>query len=230
MGSLGAYFCGDFEEMRDVIGHRLRDTKRTGCLVVVVFANARTELFAKHLRPYLGEWHYRSGELVEFVFPGYRGLGDPKEHRFKPDIYDDAYQDHIFVRATEECQARSAWRYTGEPVVIICNATIPLDLPSNTSPADLHLESCIVFDLAEALKKGVIRSVPFFFQSIIAFAKENPGYATAWNFSDSVGIRNLLDQVKDGLIKTASKWLGGEGLPQAVDTAKCFTIRNLKAQ
>lgn len=199
MGALGAYFCGDFEEMRDVIGHRLRATERSGCLVVIVFANARTELFTKHLRPYLGEWHYRSTDLVEFVFPGYQGLGDPKEHKFKPEIYDNAYQDHTFVSATKEFQARSAWRYNGEPAVIICAASIPSKSIEDNRPADLHLESCVVFDLAEVLKRG--GGVPVFFQSIIDFAKENSTYAIARDFSDLVGNRNLLNQVKDGLIK-----------------------------
>ena len=109
MGSLGAFFCAEFDEIGEVIDHRLRATDRSNCLVVVVFANAKSDLFQKHIGPYIGERHYRSADSVEFVFPGYRGLGDPKQHKFKPEMYDDAFQDEVFVRATAAFQAQSAW-------------------------------------------------------------------------------------------------------------------------
>jgi hypothetical protein len=241
MGTLGAYFCGDFHEICDVIGYRLRALRRTDCLAVIVFANARTELFAKHLSPYIKEWHYRSAECVEFVFPGFQGTGDPKEHmleenRDNPEYQDKRldnheYQDYLFVRATEEFQSRSAWRYSGEPAVIICNASISGMSPDELSPAVLQLHSCIEFDLAEALRTEVIRSVPTFFQGIISFAKENPACASAWKYSDRVGIRSAGERVKDGLIQSVSKWLGVEDLlPKTLQVAKCFAVRSLEAR
>jgi hypothetical protein len=200
----------------------------SSCLLVLVFANAKTELFQKHISPYLGEWHYRSGDFVEFVFPGYQGLGDPKDHEFKAEVYEDAYQDHVFVKATEVFQSKSGWRYSGEPTVIICNARVDDAPHGDPSRAELQLSSCIEFDLAEALRNGAIPSVPKFFQGIIAFAKANPDRNTVWNYSDVIGIQSLLDRLKDGLVKSLSKWLKlDDTLPPTLQVAKYFAVRNL---
>src|SRR6266702_1798464 len=110
MGSLGAFFSTDFDEISITIGHRLRASGRRTCLLVIVFVNAKTKIFRDHIGPYIGDWHYRSADSVEFVFPGFQGLGEPKDHGFRPQLFEDAYQDQIFVRATKAFEERSAWR------------------------------------------------------------------------------------------------------------------------
>jgi hypothetical protein len=227
MGTLGAYFCGDFGEISEVIGNRLRTTGRTGCLVVIVFANANSKMFREHLRPYLGDWYYRSGDAVEFVFPGYQGLGDPREKNFKAQIYQNAYQDNVFVKATEEFEKRSAWRYSGEPSALI--ATLKSISHRDPPLAHLHLDSCIDFDLAGAVQKKLIDSVPKFFQGIIRFAKENPSYATAWNFGDRAGLSAMAHSVKDGVVECMAKWLKlDKSLPKTLKLAGYFAVKDLE--
>jgi len=231
MGSLGAFFTGDFDEILAVLGHRLRENQRESCLVVIVLANAKTELFQKHLRPCLGEWHYRSAKDVEFVLPGYQGLGDTQKAGFSPVIEDDrTYQDHVFVAATEALEKRSGWRYSGEPSIIVCSAKLPHTSAgaSTVAPtATLDLRCCVEIDLARAVRKGLIESVPALFQSIIRFARENPREASPWAFSDDVGVRTATLKLKDGLLKSIAKWLKLEDALPAAELAACFAVRNL---
>jgi hypothetical protein len=136
----------------------------------------------------------------------------------------------VFVRAIEEFEARSGWSYTGEPAVVICNAHAQGSSTGDHAVADLRLSSCVVFDLAEALRADLIRSVPVLFHGIIRFAEDNPAHATSWDFSDNMGIRNTLDQFKEGLVQSLAKWLELEDLTKTLRVAACFAVRNLERQ
>ena len=77
------------------------------------------------------------------------------------------------------------------------------------------------------MRSGAIRSVPTLFQSLIDFAKRNPDRNTVWNYSDTVGIQNLLNRLKDGL-KCVSKLLKlDDAFPQSLRVVEYFAVRNL---
>lgn len=198
-----------FEEVTEFltkIFSSYEDPQKRVRLVCLLIGRPTSQLVLDQLIPDLDYWHCRSGEHMDFFCIGFSS--PPSE--FAPES---------FNRAIRYLEKKTKWRYSGQTDFILANAKY---YPPGQR-AILDYSSAVVLTLEGAISEGVIKSVPAFFEQIIACAEKSNGYDPAWGFSDAQG---------QGLLMRALKRLLLTVVPEAAraEAAQAFmlAVRNIE--
>ena len=157
-------------------------------MIGLVFAPPTSKLAKHEILPQISDWHYRSGDNIDFYFLGYRSPSTPnenddREHLVRQVETEDWYfSGERFNRLLSQFGRVCRYEYSGGADLVLLNARI-----DSLEQADLDFDSAIVCRLDQMLKDKAILSVGYFFESIFRFVESYAGDDPTWGFSDSKG-------------------------------------------
>ena len=155
-------------------------------LVGIVFARPSSPLAKSEIIPALADWHHRSGDHIDFFFPGYH------QHALLPGFIPVeipgmgtwGYSPEIFNNFRQEIESKTKWQYSGACDLLLTNARID----SSTQEAEIDFGSTIVCQIESMKEDKAIPSVERFFESIFRFAESAGNLDPTWGFSDEQGL------------------------------------------
>lgn len=213
-----------YDRMLEKLSWRFRDRddsdRRCVRLVGIVFAPLGSELVCDQVLPRLQDYHYRSGDNIDFFFAGYGRGGDAPGYRPVPDAPDDCwlYNAAMFDEFRRDFEARTKWQYGGGCELLLCNAIYD----ENSKIAGLDFSSTVVCDLGRMIADGAIENVESFFEKVFRYAESTTGTDPAWGLSDAMGISG----VRSILVRLILSLLPRE-LNKDVERLKHFAVRDV---
>jgi len=177
-------------------------------MVGLLFARPSLPLAKAEVVPNLDYFHYRSGSRVDFFCAGYDGYtGRDEADGFIPVVVDKenclkwGFSEAMFIQLVKEIEAKSSWRYSGDPDLILANA----HYDAARREAYLDFGQRVQCRLQRMKDIGAITSVPSFIEDIIRYADHADAEDPTWGFSDSQVPDALMRFVWAILPKTLSK-------------------------
>lgn len=161
-----ATFAADYDEVIAFLTRCQKERKVHHSLAVLVLAHEASEITRQYLLPYVEYWHYRTADTVDFVFPGY--VGDPTLGEFRMNA-EPLFSSRSFTETLRRLEG-TTWSYKGEPSVLLISAIRPFGPPA--SEVRLDFSHFIEFDITRSLVRGVIPTVPSFFELLIGACGE----------------------------------------------------------
>ncbi len=198
------------------------EESRNSKLIGILFAHPNSPLAKYEIVDHLNQFHYRSGEAVDFFCVGY---GAYWPENYQPDIRkatsidgtDWLFSDAAFSQVIDEIEALTTWEYSGETELLLLSA-----IKDDSGEAKLDFGSAIVCNLEAMSKDQAFTSVRAFFEGIFRFAKKNSCSNPAWGLSDAAGLR-----VAGSSLKAAVLSLLPYNLKEAYMKAEHYAIRNI---
>jgi hypothetical protein len=189
-------------------------------MVGIAFARPNSPLSREEVIPQLNDWHYRSGDHIDFYFAGYTyphppgpGYIEVPMPGSKPWLY-SAVRFNDFRR---EIESITTWRYSGSCELLLTNARFD----KKSERAYLDFSSMICCQLDAMKNDQAIQSVERFFESVFRFAETANDDDPTWGFSDAQGI---------GIAGSALKRVVLSLLPKSLDAdykrAEHFVVRD----
>jgi hypothetical protein len=195
-------------------------------MVGIVFARPTSQLAKAEIIPQIPDWHYRSGNHIDFYFAGYitlflSGYSTTPPHFVSvpvPGRGDWLYNSELFNKFRQEIEAKTTWLYSGACDLLLTNARF--DAAKDT--AVLDFTSTIACQLDSMKDDKAIPIVERFFESIFRFAENATGRDPTWGFSDRQGL---------ALAGSALKRVALSFLPKSLEAdvkkAEYFAIRDV---
>jgi hypothetical protein len=161
-------------------------------MLAVVLAPSHHPYVRQTMRPALRYWDERSGEHIDFVWPGYSAYADDGTPDNEPVSGPSSWgrQDIPryfstlgFARFCRELRGRlPAWEYSGHLELCLLNVEYLPKLDTVT----LDFGSALFIDLEMGLENGAWGgSIPTLFERIFDYAKSQPGNDPTWGFQVS---------------------------------------------
>jgi hypothetical protein len=193
----------NYEQLIRHITHRfvaLRSSARTirTRMVGIVFAPPNSTLASSEIIPRLRDWHFRSGQHIDFYFAGYTYLQPPPhplgyETVSIPGTEPWLYSAELFDKFRHDLGSQTSWRYGGECELLLTNSGFDF----STSQAYLDFTSTIVCRLDRMRTDEAFPSVSIFFEKVFRFAEETDDPNPTWGFSDAEGMGCAGSALKD---------------------------------
>lgn len=190
----------------------IKNEIETDCTIGILIGHPTSEFIQSILRK-LSYFHHRSGESINFYFPGYGtywyGTYYDEEKVCKIDNIYWSFSSKMFSNFISDMENESKWEYSGESELILINY----------KNGDLDFSETIVFYLDQMIKEKHISSVEMLFENIFRYFKRNN---SLYKYSDKrVGSQLSTDVL--GVIKEKI-------LPEIFrmyDNSKIYCIRDL---
>jgi hypothetical protein len=183
----------------------------------ILFARPSSTLAKLEILPQIADWHFRSGNHIDFFFAGYSTYPLPPVSGFiTVDVPGGAqwlYSPEQFDKFRQQMEHRTSWRYSGACDLLLCNAFYD----EATSRADLDFRTAIVCQLDAMKKDNAIAGIEQFFEAIFRFAELSANEDPTWGFSDQLGV---------ALGSSALKRMAMSLLPRKLDDS-CRQIAHL---
>lgn len=200
---------------------RVEET-RNSKLIGILFAHPSTPIAKSEIVDHLNQFHYRSGEAVDFFCVGY---GAYWPEGYQPDIRkatsidgtDWLFSDAAFSQVIDEIEALTKWQYSGETELLLLSA-----IKDDSGEAKLDFGSAIVCNLEAMSKDKAFTSVRAFFEGIFRFAKSNSCSNPTWGLSDSAGLNVASSSLKQAVLS-----LLPSNLKDSYKKAEHYAIRNI---
>ena len=182
----------------------------------LLFAPPKTAI-GKAIMERLDDWHYRSGNNIDFFCVGYVDwdeFEDDEPVGQLRDRYDSAkrqfyYSASGFHDVRDNVEQLSGWKYSGEADLILVNAV--QDEPAASAPDEprsrLMLEEIIALDIDKIVSEGVFTTPARLMERICQAADDAAVSGEAINvtdFSDREFSRTLLRRSLGAVIKKLS--------------------------
>lgn len=204
----------DFEELLHRVADRLKykhEAKPAGHvrMLGVVFARPNSPLAKAELIPQLNDWHFRSGEHIDFYFAGYTASQPPIDGYIEIAMPGKApwlYSAKRFDAFRKEFESRTTWKHGGSAELLLMNAS--LDSARKNAVLDFSSVVCCQLDLMK--RDQAIESVERFFESVIRFAESADDSDPTWSFSDKQGLGIAGSALKRAILSLLPKGLDAE--------------------
>tara|TARA_Y100001970_G_scaffold56232_1_gene71256 strand:- start:3601 stop:4428 length:828 start_codon:yes stop_codon:yes gene_type:complete len=199
------------------------EESRNSKLIGILFAHPNTPLAKSEIVDHLNQFHYRSGEAVDFFCVGY-GAYWPENYQSdirkatSIDGTDWLFSDAAFSQVIDEIESLTKWQYSGETELILLSAT-----KDGSGEAKLDFGSAIVCNLEAMSKDLAFTSVRAFFEGVFRFAKSNSCSNPAWGLSDAAGL-----SIAGSSLKQAVLSLLPNNLRDSYKKAEHYAIRNIE--
>ncbi|MGX9417636.1 hypothetical protein ACWU4D_09815 [Vibrio sp. WJH972] len=198
------------------------EESRSSKLIGILFAHPNSPLAKSEIVDHLNQFHYRSGEAVDFFCVGY---GAYWPENYQPDTRKATsidgtewlFSDAAFSQVIDEVEELTKWQYSGETELLLLSA-----IKDDTGEAKLDFGSAIVCNLEAMSKDQAFTSVRAFFEGIFRFAKKNSCSNPAWGLSDAAGL-----DIAGSSIKQAVLSLLPSNLKDSYKKAEHYVIRNI---
>jgi hypothetical protein len=216
----------DYEELISFLTERFRyrydgDPSSRTRMVGIVFARPNSPLAKSEIIPQINDWHFRSGDHIDFYFVGYTHPHPPVPGYVEVAIPGSdpwLYSPERFNALRKKIESRTAWQYGGGCELLLTNAR--LDPTTNTADFDFSSSVCCQLD---AMKTDqAIQSVERFFEAVFRFVESANDEDPTWGFSDSQGIG-----VAGSALKRVVLSLLPKGLDAEYRKAEHFAVRNV---
>jgi hypothetical protein len=156
-------------------------------MVGIAFARPHSPLSKAEIIPQLNDWHYRSGNHIDFYFAGYT-----YHHPLVPGYIEVPipggepwlYSAERFNAFRQEIESSTTWQYGGSCELLLTNARFD----AKSKRGYLDFSSMICCQLDEMKNDQAIQSVERFFESVFRFADSTNDEDPTWGFSDAQGI------------------------------------------
>ena len=158
------FYSSFMAALPDIFYPRYRSTGYTVRMAGVLFTRPNSQLGKLEILPNRDYWHIRSGENIDFFWPGYTTRWE-----FDPKLFNE------FVR---EFEAKTRWKYSGGSDLILLNVHFDPNSISEDKPCGrcrLDFNSAVLCQLDRMIRDEAILSVETFFQDIFKFAEQQPG-------------------------------------------------------
>ncbi len=204
----------DYEELISRLTERFRyryddDSLSRTRMVGIVFARPNSPLAKSEIIPQLNDWHFRSGDHIDFYFIGYTYSHPPVPGYTEvaiPGADPWLYSAESFNALRKEVESRTSWQYGGGCELLLTNARF--SPRSNTANFDFSSTICCQLD---AMKSDqAIQSVERFFETVFRFAESANDEDPTWGFSDVQGIDVAGSALKRVVLGLLPKNLGAE--------------------
>lgn len=190
-------------------------------MIGIAFARPNSPLSREEIIPQLNDWHYRSGDHIDFYFAGYTYPHPPVRDYIEVPIPGSEpwlYSSERFNAFRQEIQSATTWDYSGGCDLLLTNARFD----ARIERAYLDFSSMISCQLNAMKDDQAIQSVEQFFESVFRFAESTNDDDPTWNFSDAQGI---------GIAGSALKRVVLSLLPKSLDAdykkAEHFVVRDV---
>lgn len=154
----------------------------------IVFARPSSKITKEELIPHLADWHYRSGEHIDFFFAGYSNNPSSKGKSTQIEVsgMEDWYYDpKLFNDLRIGVESKTKWKYSGSCDLLLTNSLYD----HSAKKAEIDFNTTIVCQLHSMLEDKAIPSIERFFEKIFRYAESSNGCDPTWGFSD----QNALD-------------------------------------
>ncbi len=166
-------------------------------LVGLVFCQPYAKLAKEEILPALRYFHRRSGQHVNFYFPGYYAGWEAPPGDIMAAVPADGpgwiFSADAFDDFRRELENSTAWKYSGGTDFILANAKF--DREQDT--AYLDLSSALSINFEQLQRDGALQSVGMLFESIFSYAESCDGTDPAWGFSDKMGGNLIASSIKN---------------------------------
>lgn len=190
-------------------------------MIGIVFARPNSPLTKAQIIPQLNDWHYRSGNHIDFYFAGYAyphpvvaGYAEVPIPGRDPWLY----SAERFNSFRQDLESRTTWEYGGSAELLLLNARYDAKAQRGT----LDYTSMICCQLDAMMADQAIQSIERFFELIFRFAESANDEDPTWGFSDKQGI---------GVAGSALKRVVLSLLPRGLDAdykkAEHFAVRDV---
>lgn len=152
------------------LGIKIEDSVRLTC---ILFGLPSAKLMKDDIIPNLDYWHHRSSVHVDFICIGFNN--------------NKKFSHKGFNEILDSFEKRISWKYSGETDLLIINSYFD----TATRRARLDFGNVVVINLENVIKETAIKSVPAFFEEIIAYAAQCDGVDPAWGFSDAMAVGSV---------------------------------------
>jgi len=183
----------------------LRRTRMVG----IAFARPQSSLTKAEIIPQLNDWHYRSGDHIDFFFAGYTyphpvvpGYMEVPIPGADPWLY-SAERFNAFRQAFE---AKTTWQYDGGTELLLLNARF--DVANGRGALDFGSMVCCQLDSMKS--DQAFPSVERFFEAIFRFAESANDEDPTWGFSDKQGLGIAGSALKRVVLSLLPKGLEAE--------------------
>jgi hypothetical protein len=216
----------DYEELISNLTERFKyryegDPSSRVRMVGIVFARPNSPLAKSEIIPQLNDWHFRSGEHIDFYFVGYTCPHPPVQGYMEVSVPGRdpwLYSAERFNAFRQEVESRTSWKYGGGCELLLTNARF--DPKSERGSLDFLSTICCQLDAMKG--DQAIQSVERFFETVFRFAESANDEDPTWGFSDSQGI-----EVAGSALKRVVLGLLPKGLDAEYKKAEHFAVRNV---
>ena len=190
-------------------------------MVGIVFARPNSPLAKAEIIPQLNDWHYRSGDHIDFYFAGYTyphpvvaGYAEVAIPGGDPWLY----SAERFNSFRQDLESRTTWEHGGSAELLLLNARY--DPKAQRGILDYTSMICCQLD---AMKSDqAIPSIERFFETVFRFAESANDEDPTWGFSDKQGIG-----VAGSALKRVVLSLLPKGLDSDYKKAEHFVVRDV---
>lgn len=190
----------------------------------IVFARPNSPFAKAEIIPQIPDWHYRSGEHIDFFYGGYTypfGGGEPPPRYVNVPISghrDWLYSAELFNEFRQDIQQRTTWTYSGATDLLLANARYD----SVSGRARLDFKTTVVCQLESLKESKAIAGVERFFEDIFRFAESAPSDDPTWGFSDQQGISTTGSAIKRLVLAVLPKDIGTD-----INRISQFAVRDV---
>lgn len=211
-----------YNQLIDQLTSRFYDYEKPSSLVRmvgIVFASPNSPLAKSEIIPQIADWHYRSGNHIDFFFAGYSPTSSKLYSEVQvqgPDPW--FYNPEAFHELRLQIENRTKWQFGGECELLLTNARVG----EHFKTVDLDFSSTICCQLNKMKEDKAISSVADLFESVFRFAESATGEDPTWGISDRLGIKIARSALKRVVLGLLPKELGGD-----FRKAEYFAVRNV---
>lgn len=165
-----AIFSGDYSDLIDAVSKYMRRVQKERQLIAIILAHPKDTFAREYVLPFVGHWHYRSGDSILFLFAGFKGDPSIVDLGTAPDNQPD-FQEGPFNDVIEHLEdALNDFRFSGRTTVILLVTTIDIRHPY--AAAELLMNRVIPLDLEGLVEDDIVADVQTSFARLIEVAKE----------------------------------------------------------
>jgi hypothetical protein len=186
------------------------------------FARPTSNLAKNEIFPQVPDWHYRSGNYIDFYFAGFTDFQQEPETKSlqvsMPGRGTWFYSPKTFDSYRKQIEEKTNWKYSGGSDLILVNAYRKSDLDEPI----IDFSNAIVCQLDAMKDAKAFISVEQYFEAIFRFSEEFSDNDPVWRFSDQQAVSNgvtALQRIALSLLP--------QGLSSEVEKMKHFAIKNI---
>jgi hypothetical protein len=216
----------DYSELLHRIAERFEyryddDPSRHVRMVGIIFARPNSPITKADILPQINDWHYRSGDHIDFYFAGYTASSDGAPGYIEVSIPGSRPWDYSalhFEAFREEFELRSKWKHSGSAELLLLNA----NFEPQAKEVRLDFTSLVCCQLDLMKSDQAIQSVERFFESVFRFAEAADDTDPTWSFSDRQGIN-----IAGSALKRVVLSLLPRGVEAEYRKAEHFAVRDV---
>lgn len=184
------------------------------------FARPTSPLAKNEIFPQIPDWHYRSGDHIDFYFAGFTDIkqGSDSVQVSMPGRGVWYYSPDTFNTFRKQVESKTKWKYSGGNDLILVNARYR----SDTKEPEIDFSGAIVCQLDSMKDAKAFPSVEQYFEAIFRFAEESSDHDPTWGFSDKQAVSAGSSALQRIVLSLLAPSLSAE-----VEKVKHFAVKNI---